>query len=324
MRILFALLVLLSHSQEIPTGDRATEYLSILTHRYMTFGDLGVDGFFLLSGFLITKSWLHDPNPMNYLRKRILRIVPGYLVAALLSTLIVGLLVPGESNFFSKLGLPFAKSIVLLGSPSTPVVFPGSYFTIVNGSMWTITYEFFCYLLVMVLGVAGIFRRSVIWLALTAILMVPLFFPLHTAHFAINQIFRLTAVFCVGGCFHLFREYIDFRPAFAIMAGIALGLFQLFAIAHIEAALVVFGGYLMFYFVQQPSRSIAFPDVSYGIYLYGWPVESLWIWYHNGPPWITFLVSTVICFGLGWASWHFIERPMLSLKRKSIAPLPAS
>jgi peptidoglycan/LPS O-acetylase OafA/YrhL len=64
-----------------------------------------------------------------------------------------------------------------------------------------------------------------------------------------------------------------------------------------------------------------FPDISYGIYLYGWPVESLWIWFHRGSPWIAFAASTVICFGLGWLSWHFIERPALTLKRNATAPL---
>jgi len=67
-----------------------------------------------------------------------------------------------------------------------------------------------------------------------------------------------------------------------------------------------------------------FPDISYGIYLYGWPVESLWIWFHRGSPWIAFAASTVICFGLGWLSWHFIERPAFTLKRKATAPLPVA
>jgi peptidoglycan/LPS O-acetylase OafA/YrhL len=323
LRVVFALLVLLSHAQEIPDGDRARELLSILTHRYLTFGDLGVDGFFLLSGFLIVKSWKHNPDPINYLKKRVLRIVPGYMVAAFLSTIVVGLLVPGAPNFFSNLGFPFAKSVLLLGSPVTPIVFPGSHFTMVNGAMWTITFEFFCYLLVLLLGVCGIFKCPNLWLLLTAALLIPLFFPLHTNHDSLNQIVRLTAVFFVGGCFYLFRESINFRPRIAIFASLCLGIFWGVSTAHVEGAFVVFGGYLMFYLIQIPF-SVTFPDVSYGIYLYGWPVESLWIWYRHGHPSVTFIVSAVICFSLGWLSWHFIERPMLSLKRKSAALVPVA
>jgi peptidoglycan/LPS O-acetylase OafA/YrhL len=323
LRILFATLVLLSHSQEIPTGDRATELLSRLTQRFLTFGDVGVDGFFLLSGFLIVKSWQFNPEPINYLRKRVLRIVPGYLVAVFLSTVVVGLLAPGVKDFFSHLGWRFAKSILILGSPVTPAVFPGSYFPLVNGSLWTITFEFFCYVLVLICGVMGIFRVRALWLVVTVILLVPTFFPVHTHHEMLVQLFRLTAVFFVGGSFHLFRDYIRFRPLFAAAAVMMLLLFRFFSPSQIEGAVVLFGGYLLFYFVQIPLRALTIPDVSYGIYLYGWPVECLLIWYYHSPPWITFLASSIICFALGWLSWHFVERPALTLKRRQSAPLPA-
>ena len=70
--------------------------------RLSRFGALGVDGFFVLSGYLIVQSWLGDPEFLNFLRKRVLRIVPGYLVAVVLSTLAVGLLAPGIGSFFSR------------------------------------------------------------------------------------------------------------------------------------------------------------------------------------------------------------------------------
>jgi peptidoglycan/LPS O-acetylase OafA/YrhL len=318
-------MVLLSHAQEIPIGDRATELLSRLTQRYLTFGDVGVDGFFLLSGFLIVKSWQYDPEPINYLRKRILRIVPGYLVAVFFSTVVVGLLAPGVSDFFSRLGIRFVRSILILGSPMTPLVFPGSYFSLVNGSLWTITFEFSCYVLVLILGMAGIFRIRSLWLVFTAILLVPVFFPIRLIanHFWRFQSFRLAGVFFVGGCFYLFRQYIHFRPRFAIAAAIGLLAFRFISPSQIEGAVILLGGYLMFYFVQIPFQAPAFPDVSYGIYLYGWPVESLLIWYYHGPAWFTFLAATIICFVLGWLSWHFVERPALTLKRRITASLPA-
>src|SRR5271170_1260907 len=97
LRIIFATLVLLSHAPEITDGNAARELLHRLTRGPITFGLLGVDGFFVLSGYLIVQSWLGDPEFLNFLRKRILRIVPGYLVAVVLSTLAVGLLAPGTA-----------------------------------------------------------------------------------------------------------------------------------------------------------------------------------------------------------------------------------
>jgi peptidoglycan/LPS O-acetylase OafA/YrhL len=305
----------------------------------MTFGTLGVDGFFVLSGYLIVQSWLGDPEFFNFLRKRVLRIVPGYLVAAVISTVAVGLLAPAVPHFFRGLGIQFLKSIALLSSPATPPVFPGQPYAMVNGAMWTIGYEFRCYLLVALLGLCGLLRRPIPMLVLTALLLSALLFPAafgrmhrprHMEAFVGQPVFffRLTAVYLVGCCFYLFRHRISFRPLFAVIATVIMTVSFIFAPTQAELAMVVCGAYLMFYLGQMHlpwlSGMNRFPDISYGIYLYGWPVESLWIWFHRGSPWITFAASTVLCFGLGWLSWHFIERPALTLKKKATAPLPVA
>lgn len=336
LRISFATLVLLAHAPELTDGNNSREILSRLTHSQISFGVLGVDGFFLLSGYLIVKSWIQNPEFLNFILKRILRIVPGYLVAVFLSISIVGLLAPGVPHFFSSYGLRSLKSILLLSTPSTPPVFPGLRFQEVNNSLWTIAYEFRCYLIVAAFGVLGLLRRRLIWL-LSTVLFLSAFIVdgfVIFKHFSPSlealigeptHICRLSAAFFVGGCFYIFREQIKFRPMFAIAVAVALILGAINP-KTFEPGLVLFGGYLMFYFAQLPSKSAArswhFPDISYGIYLYGWPVESLWIWYSHGSPWVTFLASTVICCGLGWLSWHLVERPMLRLKRKSSVALP--
>jgi peptidoglycan/LPS O-acetylase OafA/YrhL len=338
LRILFATLVLLSHAAEITDGNAARELLYHLTGA-LTFGTLGVDGFFVLSGYLIVQSWLGDPEFFNFLRKRALRIIPGYLVAVLLGTLAVGLLAPGVAHFFRRLDWHFVNSIVLLSSPATPPVFPGRPYTMVNGAMYTIGYEFRCYLLVALLGLCGLLRRPILMLAATILLLSSLFYlsPFQRMHWPRHVeavagqpgiAFRLTAIYLVGGCFYLFRDRIVFRPWFALSAAVGLAGFFAFAPSRAEFALVLCGSYLMFYVGQMHlpwlSGMSSLPDISYGIYLYGWPVESLWIWFHRGSPWIAFAASTVICFGLGWLSWHFVERPALTLKRRPTAPLPAA
>jgi hypothetical protein len=116
-------------------------------------------------------------------------------------------------------------------------------------------------------------------------------------------VFRLTAVYLVGCCFYLFRERMSFRPGFGVTAAAVVAGTFAFAPAWAELAMVLGGGYLMFYFGQMRlpwlSGMARFPDISYGIYLYGWPVESLWVWFHRGSPWVTFFASTVVCFALG-------------------------
>ena len=330
-------MVLLSHAPEITDGNRSREIFNRVTRSGISFGDVGVMGFFLLSGYLIVQSWQGDPEFWNYLRKRILRIVPGYLVAAILSTIVVGLLAPAIPNFFRHFTYHYPASVLGLDRPKTPPVFPGLTYPDVNGSMWTIPYEFRSYLLVAIFGVCGLLRRPVAWIG-TAVLLLIVTADKGLEHHLEWQrwraftgtphyVFSLTATFFVGGCFYLFRDRIKFRLIFGIPAAIGLLLAGIFLPGNLELAMILLGGYLLFYLAQVEIKSLPtmgrFPDISYGVYLYGWPVEALWIWYHRGSPWITFLVSVPICFGLGWLSWHFVERPMLKLKRRATAPLPA-
>lgn len=325
-RIVFAILVLLSHAPEILDGNPSRELFYRFTHQH-TFGNLAVDGFFLLSGYLIVQSWQSSPQLLPFLRKRVLRIVPGYLVAVLLSTLIVGSLASAVHNFFSSLGSIFPASLFLLGIPATPPVFPGLHYHWVNGSLWTISYEFRCYLIVALVGSLGLVRRF-IWLASCLILLLltlnnnlQSYFPGHGVQLVMGNpviFFRFTSIFLLGGCFYFFKDSIPYRPLLAAVA--AIGFLLLVRRAPFsEIAMVTCGGYLLFYLGRMPFhilRNLRFPDISYGVYLYGWPVESLWIWYFHGSPWIVFLGSTIICCGLGWLSWHFVERPALRLKSK--------
>jgi peptidoglycan/LPS O-acetylase OafA/YrhL len=136
------------------------------------------------------------------------------------------------------------------------------------------------------------------------------------------ELLRLVPIFFVGGCFFLFRERISFRPAFSVVAVCGLLAVRFGLPVEMEAAFVLLGGYLLFYFGSKTSAALAWmsrvPDISYGIYLYGWPVESYLIWRFHSSPWLIFLESTVICFCLGWLSWTFVESPAMKLRRKKI------
>ena len=162
-----------------------------------------------------------------------LRIFPGYLVAVTLSTIAVGLLAPGVSNFFTRVDMHFVKSVVLLSNPATPPVFPGQAYPNVNGALYTIGYEFRCYLLVAILGLCGLLRRPILCLAATLPLLSALVYtapfehihwPRHVEALAgePGNAFRLTAIYMVGALFYLFRNRVVFRPLFALSAAAVL------------------------------------------------------------------------------------------------------
>ena len=143
-------------------------------------------------------------------------------MAVVLSTLAVGLLAPGVSHFFRGLDVHFVRSVALLSPPMTPPVFPDRPYAMVNGAMYTIAYEFRCYLLVALLGLCGLLRRSIFVMAITLLLLFSLLYaaPFERMHWPRHlealiglpiYVFRLTAVYLTGCCFFLFRERIAFR-----------------------------------------------------------------------------------------------------------------
>ena len=87
-----------------------------------------------------------------------------------------------------------------------------------------------------------------------------------------------------------------------------------------EPAAILLGGYCLFWFAFARLPAVAgfgkLPDVSYGTYLYGWPVQKLLLWYLPWlTPWALFPASLALSCLCGLTSWYLVEKPFLSLKR---------
>lgn len=326
LRLLLALLVLLSHAPELQDGDRHRELLTQLFHT-LSFGELAVDGFFLLSGYLIVQSWDLDPVPLQFLRKRVLRIYPGFIVASLVCVYIVAPLGADAARYFRELSTAtVALCLAILHGPITPPVFEGLPEPQVNGSMWTIMREFACYLAVMMLGLSGGIRRRGVWLALTvtgfaAYLYASFGLPVPFAplgQLLNDPILRLGSLFFAGGCFYLYRDCYRFTRRGALVSAVVL-LALMFSRRYAELGLATFGGYLLFYFAFRPmwlTESFnRLPDISYGVYLYGWPVQTLLVAYLPPlSPWLKLGLACLIVLPLSVLSCYLVEQPLLKLK----------
>ncbi len=338
LRFFFASLVVLSHSYPLATGSEAREPLSLATHGQLTFGALAVDCFFIISGFLILHSWLVQPEPLRYLRKRTLRIYPAFLWVAALDAFVVTPLF--STAGYAAIGSDFYASFVLNALRLLPLT-PGPSFPsnpaagTVNGSLWSISYEFWCYIAILVTGLAGwASRRRPVLGALVVALCISFVFEwknLTPGGRILGQIFgyppfwaRLLPFFISGMAFYVYREKIPRTTVGALMACGALvaanelpyGL--LFVLPPAAA-------YLIFWFAFLPmprlSRFAERGDVSYGIYLYSFPllqiVAALW----SGPlqPLALFAVGWPLSIGCAWLSWHLLEKHCIRLAR---GPVP--
>ncbi|MEE7502854.1 acyltransferase [Methylobacterium mesophilicum] len=318
LRIAFALLVIIGHAPELIDGDRGRDFLVRMTGSFFS-GDLAVDGFFLISGYLITKSLQSSRSLKTYLSRRVARIYPGFIAAFIVSMLLFGSLAGGTLS-----DIPVVKSVTklfILGLPVVPGAFAGLPHPDLNGSMWTISYEFRCYLFVIGIGALSTFagRRY----CLRIIVGIGVLYGLRHAMPDIphgSPIFgsssatiRLTFIFLVGSAFYIWRDVIRLTHRGALLALIACtGL--LFVPRLAEPAFAIFGGYLIFWYAlatpaNHLSQWVDRTDPSYGLYLYAWPTQNLLIQKMPGiTPLLLIIMTIPIAFCFGIASWHCIER----------------
>lgn len=342
LRITAALLVLVSHQFSLMGRPEPA------IGSFHSIGGLGVLIFFSISGYLVAQSWERDPAPGRFLARRVLRIWPGLICVTALAALVLGPIVstqPPQQYFADPQVRRFFATLYMSMQNRLPGVFDShpaiaNINTYVNGSLWTLPIEVRWYLGLLLLGMAGLLNRRWPLLALTAGLAIVVFGILDGQHGGPRTwSFEFGAFFLYGSCLHFHRDALR-RHRRAVVWTLALAGAALLAIGYGYAALlvvlppaVVAMGTASTPVIRRFGR---FGDVSYGLYIYAFPVQQTLIWLF-GRSWSlpALLLASVGCtLVLAWLSWHLVERPALGLKRRfdsrrsaaggdEVAPLPA-
>jgi peptidoglycan/LPS O-acetylase OafA/YrhL len=341
LRFLFASLVILSHSYEV---SPESEPLARATGGVLYIGTIAVFAFFAISGFLVTASWSRSSGVADYFLKRLLRIYPGFVVAILLSCFLVApmagcpwkdLIAPAavarfarDSIFFQPLALPWAFTTL-------PVPHD------INSSVWSIKYEFLCYVILALVGVAGLLPNK--RFAAGAFLGL-IFFYVVAKLYGLFPVFQGTYLqlllgqpitlehhcifFFAGIVAYEYRDRLRFSGLGAIVALAALIVSCLIP-ASLSFVVPIAFTYLIFWFAFEPrlklSRFGRFGDFSYGIYLYAFPIQQLLL-LHIGvehSPWTVFFITWMLSILAGAISWHVVERPFLKRKPHPVAAATA-
>jgi peptidoglycan/LPS O-acetylase OafA/YrhL len=325
LRFALASLVIFSHSFALLSGSDATEPLYRLTRGQMASGEFAVDGFFILSGFLVTHSWTKSSGLGTFLRKRICRIYPGFIVVTMLSVLLLiplacripfGTLPPG------LLGRELL-SLVTLRAVKPPGAFAENAIPALNGSLWSIPYEAWCYVGVAALGLAGAIRgrKSVLALLVAAIAMSLAFliWNLNPGGKILGVVFgwprlwaRMLPYFLAGMVFYLYQDRIRFTTGGAVVALISFVAATVVPDGWAVAGPLA-GAYLLFWFAFNPSIPLQgwakYGDFSYGMYLYAFPLQQLIIRaLRPTSPLLLLSLSLPASAAMGALSWHAVEK----------------
>jgi peptidoglycan/LPS O-acetylase OafA/YrhL len=345
LRFILAALVIFSHCYRL--GGFGLDPLQRFTSVGLSLGLLAVALFFVLSGFLITRSALRTPAG-RFLWHRFLRIFPGYRVCLLVCAFILAPIIyqieyTHAYRIFAALhdspqsyvGRNFAMLHLNEWSiAGVMYVWPRSigatlhhnpYPFVFNGSIWTLPYELVCYLSVAALALFGVVKRArqvlllvfvVEWSLYALNWLAPAVFQELFPFYCAADLLMFSLYFLTGVLCFLYRNEIPFSRALLLLSvllltgGLMVGGFGVIAPIALP--------YLFLWLAcKLPlQRFDARGDYSYGLYIYSFPIQQTLAFLHLPVAgfWPYFLFALLLSTLFGILSYRLIEAPCLRFK----------
>lgn len=338
IRLIAAIFVIISHSYTL-TGLPEHDVMWEFTGKHFSFSYIGLSVFFIISGYLITQS-AHPDKPMNlkpalsFLWKRFLRIFPALIVVVLLSIFVLGpnLTTLGSEKYYaSSTTWDYLNTMSLYGVKyDLPGVFNDNpYPNAVNGAIWTLSYEFTLYIVILILAVFRILKlRYLVLASYVLALYVIGTLPVHSPPWQIPYLnmdayvfARFALYFLSGTVLFLFKDKVTLK--WWLFFPLA---FALIAIWNFLPGYELFATYLLLpiiimYLANHKSPINTFAsvgDFSYGMYIYAFPVQQTLVHFYGRLPVEQMAVFTIVAtFPFAFLSWHLIEKKALALKSRT-------
>jgi peptidoglycan/LPS O-acetylase OafA/YrhL len=340
LRLLLAIFVLVSHS--IVIGKYREAILVDIGLDPLSPGSFAVYSFFVISGVLITRSGVNSSNVGSFIKKRLLRIFPGYWAALIFGGLIVTPLLYkisglGFSTYFSSYVVEYISYIYQNIAGDVQFRYIGPLFDslptkVLNGSLWTLIHELRMYMIIalmMVFGVVSKVRYHFILFGICFFINIlghSTIFPYHkelTTILDSKEIHTLIfgTYFFAGALFYHFYTKIYFNWllfTLAIFTFVGSLMFNVYPI---------FGPFLLAYMtlflaIILPFRDVVakIGDLSYGIYIYAFPIQLLLVSLsvHLQGYLIYTLSSILFTAIISYLSYHLLEKKFLKISHLKI------
>ncbi len=326
IRLIAAFAVLYSHCYPLLGHNDAEPLHSAGT----SFGAIAVYGFFAISGYLVTQSWLRDPSMSRFMMRRVLRIFPALIFVIIASFVIVGPLTTtlGMKTYFSEptAWSYLAKILIYPAQYGLPGVFDDNPFpSVVNGSLWTLRLEFSLYILIAILGVSGTLGCR--WTGIT-IALVCLTVDMTLPH--VRWLDRFPFIHQISV---LFSNAVPFFVATALaqnaisrrwlwsgsllltaitVSTVHTAIFEPFFLLALPTLVITIGRYGC-------CSMSGLGDYSYGVYLWSFVIQQTTIHFFPAiAPAGLFIVAGGASLFVAAISWHLIEKNALQLKPKGL------
>ena len=328
LRFLFALLVVISHSYPLSGSSESSQWIYQVTNGQIVLAQIGLSGFFIISGYFIFQSLKRSNSIIDYFKKRFLRLFPALIVVLFLTMVLAPFVYNSETPFFQNAAIytyfPNNLSLYHL-QPCIKGIFDTNSYHAINGSLWTIRYEFSLYI---ALSLLFFFRKQkwvLFGLISFAFILFYSIYNFYLTRFSSSTLFGIQGyhllnlgTFFIAGSLLSSMQFESLKYKKLILGVvifillISLFLNEYNSVKHIILPIII----MLIGFMPLPFISTfgKFGDMSYGIYIYSFPIQQTLMYFFKMNTYTLMFTSVLLSITFGFLSWHWIEKRALKYK----------
>lgn len=290
VKFVASMLVIISHAYGFAAGYERHDWLYMISGGSGDLGGLAVSIFFFFSGLLVTYSFLNNTDPVRFVKRRVKRIYPAFAIVTLAIVFLAGPVITNLSvkEYFTDMTTyKYLKNIIFLNEHNLPGVFGGNvYGTSVNGPIWTIRVEVFCYLMCYIFVRLGLITRNkkpiagiVSYMFIVAVMGYLNYIGID----GVGAVILPVTMFFIGMMYAMYAEKICISPM--LFAGCLTGFVIMVILNQFSFANIVFLPVLLCgcAFINKTSKLLdEYGKYSYEIYLWGGFVGQLVVFAFGG------------------------------------------
>lgn len=333
LRIMAAMAVMYGHMYVLMGGAAPGLFANEIN-------SLGFKMLMVLSGYMITQSCIYDSKLTRYVTKRLFRILPALIFYTLIAMFVIGPIfttLPVTEYLKNRGTWEYLYNIVLNPRFQLPGVFTSNpYPAAVNGSLWGLPIEVACYVLIYIIlkllckfswkRVAfGIIIAGLFFLLICQIVFYPEASSIIWGTDWVRAL-KLCPYFFMGSLFAVtnMKNYCNVQIALSLLMISVAFHSNIYIVNETIAMLVIPYVIISLGECSEPVFSKYFKniDITYGIYLWGFPVQQILIQilivnnqYSIGAN-VMFVLSLIITVVIATVSWFVVEKPASTLMKK--------